>query len=204
MAEQRKETTEEALITAPVVALQEIGIIGENLFREVGSIFWFIINTIDETFERVREGRVPFRAASFFRYAERSGVESVPLVALVSFFLGLTMALLTGYQLQRFGTDRHHARSADRCRVYRRVGHDDCLGRSGSDRSDGNWAAPVFGCAANARSLFPDAMSFHHLKHRGDCGDKPDLESVFQHCLPVFYRSCPRLLAYPRPDYRCG
>ena len=106
MAEQRKETTEEALITAPVVALQEIGIIGENLFREVGSIFWFIINTIDETFERLREGRVPFRAASFFRYAERSGVESVPLVALVSFFLGLTMALLTGYQLQRFGTER--------------------------------------------------------------------------------------------------
>ena len=28
------------------------------------------------------------------------------LVGLVSFFLGLTMALLTGYQLQRFGTER--------------------------------------------------------------------------------------------------
>ena len=34
------------------------------------------------------------------------GVDSVPLVGLVSFFLGLTMALLTGYQLQRFGTER--------------------------------------------------------------------------------------------------
>ncbi len=30
----------------------------------------------------------------------------MPLVGLVSFFLGLTMALLTGYQLQRFGTER--------------------------------------------------------------------------------------------------
>jgi phospholipid/cholesterol/gamma-HCH transport system permease protein len=49
---------------------------------------------------------VPFRASSFFRHAERAGVDSVPLVALVSFFLGLTMALLTGYQLQRFGTER--------------------------------------------------------------------------------------------------
>ncbi|HXY60849.1 MAG TPA: ABC transporter permease [Chthoniobacterales bacterium] len=106
MPEARKETTEEAVIAAPVIALQEIGIFGENLFREVGSIFWFIINTIDETFERLREGRAPFRASSFFRHAERSGVESVPLVALVSFFLGLTMALLTGYQLQRFGTER--------------------------------------------------------------------------------------------------
>jgi phospholipid/cholesterol/gamma-HCH transport system permease protein len=106
MADDKKETTEETLIAAPVIALQEIGSIGGGFLREVGSIFWFIINTIDETVERLREGRVPFRASSFFRHAERSGVESVPLVALVSFFLGLTMALLTGYQLQRFGTER--------------------------------------------------------------------------------------------------
>jgi len=54
----------------------------------------------------MRRGRAPFRAASFFRHTERAGVGSVPLVAMVSFFLGLTMALLTGYQLQRFGTER--------------------------------------------------------------------------------------------------
>jgi phospholipid/cholesterol/gamma-HCH transport system permease protein len=106
MPDQKKDSTEETLIAAPVIALQEIGSLGENLFREVGSIFWFIINTVDETIERVREGRVPFRASSFFRHAERAGVDSVPLVGLVSFFLGLTMALLTGYQLQRFGTER--------------------------------------------------------------------------------------------------
>ncbi|HUE40750.1 MAG TPA: ABC transporter permease [Chthoniobacterales bacterium] len=106
MPDQKKDSTEETLIAAPVIALQEIGSLGENLFREVGSMFWFIINTVDETFERLREGRVPFRASSFFRHAERAGVDSVPLVGLVSFFLGLTMALLTGYQLQRFGTER--------------------------------------------------------------------------------------------------
>jgi len=106
MPEPRKDSTEEGLIAAPVIALQEIGSLGGNFLREVGSIFWFIINTIDETLERFREGRVPFRAVSFFRHAERSGVDSVPLVSLVSFFLGLTMALLTGYQLQRFGTER--------------------------------------------------------------------------------------------------
>jgi phospholipid/cholesterol/gamma-HCH transport system permease protein len=106
MAEQKQESTEEALIKAPVIALQEIGSLGDKFLREVGSIFWFIINTFEETFERIREGRVPFRATSFFRHAERAGVDSVPLVFLVSFFLGLTMALLTGYQLQRFGTER--------------------------------------------------------------------------------------------------
>src|ERR1700687_3969643 len=106
MAEQKKDSTEEALLTAPVIALQEIGGLGRNFLREVGSVFWFIIQTFEETIERLRDGRVPFRASAFFSHAERSGVESVPLVGLVSFFLGLTMALLTGYQLQRFGTER--------------------------------------------------------------------------------------------------
>src|SRR6202158_252428 len=106
MAEQKKDSTEEALLTAPVIALQEIGGLGRNFLREVGSVFWFIVNTFDETLERIRNGRVPFRASSFFRHAQRAGVDSVPLVGLVSFFLGLTMALLTGYQLQRFGTER--------------------------------------------------------------------------------------------------
>jgi phospholipid/cholesterol/gamma-HCH transport system permease protein len=90
----------------PVVAVQGVGHLSREFMNEVGSLFWFIAQTISETFDRVRRGRVPFRAASFFRYSERAGVGSVPLVGLVSFFLGLTMALLTGYQLQRFGTER--------------------------------------------------------------------------------------------------
>ena len=90
----------------PVAVVGEIGHIGTNFLGEVGAIFWFIVHTFEETIDRIRSGRVPFRAASFFRHTERAGVESVPLVGLVSFFLGLTMALLTGYQLQRFGTER--------------------------------------------------------------------------------------------------
>ena len=90
----------------PVVMVQGIGQAGRSFFGEVGGMFWFFIQTIDETIDRLRQGRMPFRASSFFRYTERAGVDSVPLVGLVSFFLGLTMALLTGYQLQRFGTER--------------------------------------------------------------------------------------------------
>lgn len=106
MPDEKQESTEEAIIAAPAIVLQEIGGVWTNFLREVGSMFWFIIQTFQESLERFREGRVPFRASSFFRHAERAGVDSVPLVALVSFFLGLTMALLTGYQLQRFGTER--------------------------------------------------------------------------------------------------
>ena len=92
-------TAEAETIAAPLQATR-------NFFREVGSVAWFIANTFGETIERLRSGRVPFRATSFFRHTQRAGVDSVPLVGLVSFFLGLTMALLTGYQLQRFGTER--------------------------------------------------------------------------------------------------
>jgi phospholipid/cholesterol/gamma-HCH transport system permease protein len=92
--------------TNPVVVVQGVGAMGRNFLREVGAMFWFIVNTFTETLANVRLGRAPFRAASFFRHTERAGVGSVPLVALVSFFLGLTMALLTGYQLERFGTER--------------------------------------------------------------------------------------------------
>src|SRR6184192_1881389 len=84
----------------------EVVEIDRSFLREVGSIFWFITNTFQETIERMQQGRAPFRAATFFRQTVRAGVDSVPLVGLVSFFLGLTMALLTGYQLQRFGTER--------------------------------------------------------------------------------------------------
>lgn len=104
--ENRSGETSGTIETNPVVVVQEIGQLGRGFLGEIGNMFWFIIHTLAETMDNVRRGRAPFRASSFFRHTERAGVGSVPLVAMVSFFLGLTMALLTGYQLQRFGTER--------------------------------------------------------------------------------------------------
>jgi phospholipid/cholesterol/gamma-HCH transport system permease protein len=107
MAEEDREADSSGPIeTNPVVVVQEIGQKGRGFLREVGGMFWFIVNTFAETVDNMRRGRAPFKASSFFRHTERAGVGSVPLVAMVSFFLGLTMALLTGYQLARFGTER--------------------------------------------------------------------------------------------------
>src|SRR5436190_6851165 len=106
MPSEESENASPAIPTNPVVVVQGVGHLSREFMREVGSLFWFIVQTISETFDNIRRGRVPFRADSFFRHSERAGVGSVPLVGLVSFFLGLTMALLTGYQLQRFGTER--------------------------------------------------------------------------------------------------
>lgn len=69
----------------PVVIAEGVGHVTRLFLREIGSVFWLIVNTFEETFERIQHGRVPFRAASFFRHTERAGVDSVSLVALVSF-----------------------------------------------------------------------------------------------------------------------
>ena len=86
--------------------LFRIGQFTRSALITVGSIFWLFLNTVEEMGANVRRGRLPFRWSMFFSQADRAGVGSVPLVLTVSFFLGLTMALLTGYQLERFGTQR--------------------------------------------------------------------------------------------------
>jgi phospholipid/cholesterol/gamma-HCH transport system permease protein len=74
--------------------------------QHVSSIVWLLIDTVQEMSANIMRGRAPFRATTFFLQTNRAGVGSVPLVALVSLFLGLTMALLTGYQLRPFGQER--------------------------------------------------------------------------------------------------
>ncbi len=74
--------------------------------QQLSSIVWLFVHTLEEMGDRVVRGRLPFRTSIFFEQTERTGIGSIPLVALVSFFIGLTMALLTGYQLQSFGQER--------------------------------------------------------------------------------------------------
>ena len=77
-----------------------------SMLRHLSSVVWLLVQTVQEMGDQVRRGRFPFRVAGFFEQTDRVGVGSIPLVALVSFFIGLTMALLTGYQLQPFGQER--------------------------------------------------------------------------------------------------
>ncbi|HEY5894123.1 MAG TPA: ABC transporter permease [Chthoniobacterales bacterium] len=86
--------------------IEGIGHHTRRFLQIVSSVVWLLINTIAEMSDNVRRGRMPFRPAMFFAQTDRAGVGSVPLTAMVSLFLGLTMALLTGYQLQKFGSER--------------------------------------------------------------------------------------------------
>jgi len=74
--------------------------------EHIGSIFWLFLNTLEEIADNIRRGRLPFRWSILFSQTDRTGVGSIPLVMMVSFFLGLTMALLTGDQLEKFGAER--------------------------------------------------------------------------------------------------
>src|SRR5688572_868114 len=73
---------------------------------QLSSIVWMLAYTVQEMGDHMLRGRFPFRLSNFFEQTDRTGVGSIPLVSLVSFFIGLTMALLTGYQLQSFGQER--------------------------------------------------------------------------------------------------
>ncbi len=75
--------------------------------QSVTSIVWLLIETVQEIWDHiVFRRRIPFRISQFAEQTDRTGAGSVPLVALVSFFLGLTMALLSGYVLKTFGQQR--------------------------------------------------------------------------------------------------
>jgi len=79
-----------------------------------------MVQTLDETVERIRDGRVPFRASSFFRHCQRAGVGSVPLVGPGFIFSRPDHGFVTGYQLQAL---RHERLVPDWCnRFYRELG----------------------------------------------------------------------------------
>jgi phospholipid/cholesterol/gamma-HCH transport system permease protein len=80
-----------------------LGKLTHNMLTEIGGMVWMVKETFSETRERLMLGRPPFRSRDFFLQCHRVGPGSIPMVVLLSVFVGLTMALLTGYQLQGFG-----------------------------------------------------------------------------------------------------
>jgi len=106
MAEQEQDSSEEALIRAPRSRFRKSAVSAAISSAKWAAMFWFIMHTFEETIERLRDGRAPFRAVSFF-----SGTLSVPgrvgpTGRAGVFFSRPDNGVLTGYQLQRFGTER--------------------------------------------------------------------------------------------------
>ncbi|MDZ4744222.1 MAG: ABC transporter permease [Verrucomicrobiota bacterium] len=83
--------------------LSLIGVSTKSVLQALGGMMWMTRETMSEIIERVATGRAPLSREHFFYQCNRVGVGSIPMIILLSVFVGLTMALLTGYQLQRFG-----------------------------------------------------------------------------------------------------
>lgn len=83
--------------------IAKVGTSSIAFVQELSSLFWLAKDTCAEIADRLVERRSPFRLTDFFFQTNRTGVGSLPMVLMLSVFVGLTMALLTGYQLQKFG-----------------------------------------------------------------------------------------------------
>jgi phospholipid/cholesterol/gamma-HCH transport system permease protein len=71
--------------------------------QEVSSFAWMLRDTFSEVRERISKHRPALRLKDFFYQCNRVGPGSIPMVVLLSVFVGLTMALLIGEELQTFG-----------------------------------------------------------------------------------------------------
>jgi len=83
--------------------LTNVGSATNSFLEEISSLVRMGSETCGEFFEQIAAGRSPIAFRDLFYQTNRVGAGSIPLVTLVSLFIGLTMALLTGYQLRIFG-----------------------------------------------------------------------------------------------------
>lgn len=71
----------------------------ESLFQYIGSISFFIKDTIWWLFAKKHNGK------SILREVVSIGLDSFPLVSLISFFLGIIIAFQTAYQLKQLSSE---------------------------------------------------------------------------------------------------
>lgn len=83
--------------------ISDVGRLTIAALGEMGGMVGMLRQTASEMGERLASRRAPLRREHFFFQAYRVGIGSVSMVVLLSVFVGLTMALLTGYQLRVFG-----------------------------------------------------------------------------------------------------
>ena len=103
MSEDHSLNQEGAAEARGIAFIGRVGALTISALQEIGCLVWMIKETGAEVRDRIIHFRSPFRSEYFFYQCHRVGVGSVPMVILLSLFIGLTMAMLTGYQLQFFG-----------------------------------------------------------------------------------------------------
>ncbi len=74
-----------------------------SLIASLGGLTVFVVQSFYQAFIP------PYNLRRIFVQAKNAGVDSLPIVSLVSFFIGVIMALQTAYQMQRLGSEMYIA-----------------------------------------------------------------------------------------------
>jgi len=76
--------------------------------QHLSSIYHLFLDTISWAMVKPFKGK-PLRVHAIFVQMEEVGVKSLPIVCLVSFFIGIILVLQTAYQLEKFGAVNYAA-----------------------------------------------------------------------------------------------
>lgn len=74
-----------------------------NLLVYTGAVFMLAVSTVSRLFQR------PIRPAHIIKQMSRVGVESLPIVTLISLFTGMVLALQSAYQMQKISAEMYIA-----------------------------------------------------------------------------------------------
>lgn len=80
----------------------QIGLTTIEVTRDFGEVLEYTGNVM-LSFGRLLRGRASFRGTDLWLAVQKAGVEAMPIVALVSFLLGVILAFVGAIQLERFG-----------------------------------------------------------------------------------------------------
>ncbi|NQT22766.1 MAG: ABC transporter permease [Candidatus Omnitrophica bacterium] len=83
--------------------LQDLGKKTLGLLKYVGAISLLMADTFSKLFVR------PIRANQIVKHMAKIGVQSLPIVSLISFFTGMVLALQSAYQMQKISAEMYIA-----------------------------------------------------------------------------------------------
>jgi ABC-type transporter Mla maintaining outer membrane lipid asymmetry permease subunit MlaE len=196
----------------PVVVVQGVGHLSREFMREVGSLFWFMVQTLDETVERIREGRVSISCLKFLPPlpTSRCWLGSAGRSGFI--FSRPDHGFANRIPLQRFGTERlvpglvaiaftrELGPLITGIMLAARIGAAFTAELGTMQVSEEVEAIEAMGIGPlrflvaprAARTFSSHAMSLDHCESGCDLRQLSHLSRLFQHCLCLFSRPCPR------------
>ncbi|OYV48286.1 MAG: hypothetical protein B7X06_01630, partial [Verrucomicrobia bacterium 21-51-4] len=83
--------------------VEHLGVMSVKLGQAVWDMLGFFGEVAQAFGSMIRNRKLPFRVRDFWLILQQGGVEALPIVTLISFLVGMTMAFIGAIQLSNFG-----------------------------------------------------------------------------------------------------